>query len=484
MRTSDSRPKQRKANTLLIGLAMALLALSVSVVNAFNLTSIANQEALELDAAWQVLQGSKVEGSDIIALNEQVSKLVVPTRQLLQSTQVSLGLAALCFIVFVWLVLVVKGMLLEQISAQEDQEFSGRAAVVKLTDEISQLAKGDLQVTATLSDTATGSLAEVFNDIAAELRWLVGLLGSSAQLINDSVDGSRRRAEKVTSACAKQSSQIHQSSNFLFSMSATMSELSADASESTLAAQTAVKKAEAAGSALGASLVTLSAIQGEADNTTRLMHRLADNVDAINERVIRVQEVAKQTDLLALNTTIRASAGSRYTSANDAAADLGRLSDEVAQLAEVLGQATRDIGSLTRVISEDASETVHSMEHVAAELVSGVRQTQHANEALAVIQENSRALHERVLFMTDRCVEQSGVVRQLTKNMDQLNQINDQASAEVVYNSSSLDELTELSAELRHCMEKFQLPETRTSIVDVRSSPSAARRAADRAVNS
>jgi len=477
----NNHKKLGQLSAPLICLALVLLALSVSIVSLFNTASVANEHALEFQPTWQSLQNGPIEGSDIVSANGLLSGVLDPAPQLLKASLWSLGLAVLSIIVFSWLVFVVRKTLIEDNSAQSHQVIDEHGAMKQLKDEISPLVNGDLRATATVSDNASGSIAEVFNHAVGDLRWLVSLLGSSAVQLSDSVDRSRHTGQKLSVACAEQSRQIHRSSNYLFSMSATMSGLSADAAESTLAAQTAVDKAEVGGLALSASLKTLSAIRDEADNTTRLMHRLADNVEAIDERVTRVQEVAKQTDLLALNTTIRASAGSRDASANDAAADLGRLSDEVAQLAEVLGRATRDIGSLTRIIGEDASETVQSMEHIVAELITGVDQTQHANDALVVIQDNSKELHERVLAITERCVEQSGIVRQLTENMDQLNQITDQASEGAAHNSSSLDELQELSVELRQRMSEFHLPST--TLNQEMDSPSAARKAANRAVN-
>lgn len=468
MHTLNKRTKQHPLRVPMICLALSLLALIVSIVNLFNAASYANRQTAEFLSSWQGLQSELFSNS---------------LQQLQNSVAWSLGLAGLCLITFCWLVLVARKMINVQTCAHTSEGFSERAALAKLTEEIAPLANGDLRITATVSDTAVGSLAEAFNQIVGELRRLVELLDSSSERINESVDGAFNSAQSINSACAEQSRQIHLSSNFLFSMSAATSDLSADAAESTVAAQTAVHKAEACAQALGACLRTLSAIHDEADNTTRLMHRLADNVAAIDESVTRIQEVAKQTDLLALNTTIRASAGSRQSSTSDAAADLGRLSDEVAQLAEVLGQSTRDIGSLTRIISQNASETGLSMEHITAELESGVSQTQHANYALLVIQDRSRALHERVLGMAERSVEQSGIARQLTENMDQLNQITDEVTQGVVVNTSSLAQLQEISGELRKHKEKFQLPSTHSALSGRQKTTGAARRAADRVVN-
>ena len=482
MLTTDNPPIRRQLGAPLICLVLALLALCVSVVTLFNSASVTNEHTLEFQSSWQTLQDGSIDKSELVAANRQMSGVLSSTRKMQNGAKWSLGLAGLSLIIFGWLIYAVRRPPTDSSVGLSGRELSEHAAVMKLAEEISSLSDGDLRTMATVSDSATGTVAEVFNHAVGELRWLVSLLGSTADQLSESVSSSRHTAETVSFACAEQSRQIHRSSNYLFSISATMSGLSADASESVLAAQTAVDKTEATGVALSASLKTLSAIRDEADNTTRLMHRLADNLEAIDERVVRVQEVAKQTDLLALNTTIRASAGTRHASANDAAADLGRLSDEVAQLADVLGQATRDIGSLTRIISEDASETVQSMEHIAAELVSGMNQTQHANDALFVIQDNSRALHARVLAMTTRCVEQSVILSQLTENMEQLHQITDQASEGVALNSSLSDELQELSTELRQQLEEFQMPDVLSEPKGAQDPPSAARRAANRAV--
>ena len=329
MRIFTKLIKKRGLSVPLICLALSLLALAVTIVSTLNTVSVANAHAVELQSTWQALQDDTIEGSELVAINRLTSSVLTPTLQLQKSVLWILGFAVLCFVMFFWLVYVHRQRLIDQKSAQQGQQSSDYLAIQSLADEISPLSRGDLRANATVTNSGTGAVAETVNQTVSELRALVSLLGSSADQLNDTVDRSRHTAEKVSFACAEQSRQIHRSSNYLFTMSATMSGLSADAAESTLAAQTAVDKAEAGGVALGASLKTLSAIRDQADNTTRLMHRLADNVEAIDERVIRVQEVAKQTDLLALNTTIRASAGLRQASNNDAAAaDLGRLSDE------------------------------------------------------------------------------------------------------------------------------------------------------------
>jgi len=463
-------------------LMLALFALLVSLFGLQRTAGIANERLSELQTAWAAVQDGTVEGSELVAANRMMERVGVPVPVVQNSARWSLGLALLSLALFAWLVIAARRANQAKIEYEDGQERNEQAAILKLLDEMAPLASGDLRVRATVTEAMTGALADAFNYAVSELRWLVGTMGHSAQQVDESIKRSRDAAHVVARACSEQTEQIHRSSNYLLTMSASMAELSADAAESAQAAQAAVDKADSGVEALDGSLRRLSIIRDEADATTRLMHRLADNVRAIDEQVLAVEDIAKRTDLLALNTTIRASAGSRTLSAPDAAADLGRLSDEVAQLAEILGQATRDIGSLTRTISQDAGDTVQSMEHTTAELAAGVEQSQQASVALHAIRSDSQMVRQRVASMAEKTVEHSSIVRQLSENMDSISRITQQTSEGVNANAESLNELQELANELQLSLSDFRLPAKPSPDRKHMNTPSDARRAAERAV--
>lgn len=484
MADTKNNSNSRSLGIAIVCLALSLCALSVSLFGIVTSTTAAQQRALDMHAAWQTLQSESVSGSEAANATNVLSANIIEVPLFQSANLWAAALTALSFLLLVWVAVAARNLFRAKTELQSGIYRSQDSALGRLDTETSPLLSGDLRSSATESTASTAPVAKTFNHAVAELRWLVGTLSSSAEQLAESLDKSRESADTVSSACSEQSRRIHLSSNDLFSMSATMSGLSADAAESSYAAKTAVEKAEAGGVALSASLHRLSAIRDEADSTTRVMHRLAENVSAIDECVSVIQDVAKQTDLLALNTTIRASAGSRAATVNDAAADLGRLSDEVAQLAEVLGQATRDISAITRTITQDASGTVQSMEHIASELVAGVEQTQQASDALDVIQGSSHTLHESVVQMTERCVEQTGIARKITEGMDEINQISDQTIDGLALNAVSLDELQRLAVEMRNAIVGYQLPESQTRKGSKSATLSVARRAAERAVNS
>lgn len=476
--------QKRRLMVPFILLVLALFALIVSLSGLWRTAYVTGDRFDELAVAWQAVQEGAADGSELVAADRLMSRLSAPMPLVESAARWTLGLAAVVLILFLWLVVSARKSMATSSPVTGPEDYQLRAAHAHLTQAVSPLIDGDLTVRADIRNDSTRALAETVNHAVGELRWLVSTLGTTAEQVNRSVHQSRQATSAVAVRCAEQSRQIHLCSNHLLTMSATMAELSADAAESSGLSERAVERAASGVNALSASLDRLSAISNEADNTTHLMHRLAENVGAIDERIIVIQDVARQTDLLALNTTIRASAGTRSATVSDAAADLGRLADEVALLAEVLGQATRDIGSLTRTITQDAADTVGSMEHTRAELAAGLEQTKQASEVLKAIQRQSDELHDKVTRIADKTVEQSTIVHHLSGNMDLINRIAMQIAESIESGGVSFDELQELSRELQQTASGFRLP-VHSRPVEVLAAPdlspvSPARKAADR----
>lgn len=450
--------RERKLSVPFVLLVLSMVALLVSLMGLARTSALASERMADLQVAWEAVQDGSVEGSELVVTDRLMGRLRMPVPAMRNAAYWSLGLAVLSLLLFCWLLASMRRTAREQASSVLTADSHEQAAVLRLMDEIAPLASGDLRVRATVSDSMTGSLADAFNYAISELRWLVGTMGHTSEQIHGAVLRSRESSESVSMACAEQSAETLRSSNYLSTLGGAMAQISSDAAETSATAQATVAQAEQGGEALAISLNRLFSIRNEADVTTRLMHRLVENVAAINERVSVIREVARRTDLLALNTTIRASAGSRASSPRDAASDLGRLSGEVAQLAEVLGQATRDIDTLTSTIAQDASDTVQSMEFTSVELAAGVNQTEKATTSLQAIREDAETLRQRASVMAQRTTEQTALVRTLSENMDLINRITRQTDDAVASNAESLSELEELANELRQSLSDFQLP--------------------------
>lgn len=329
-------------------------------------------------------------------------------------------------------------------------------AILQLLDEMEPLADGDLRVQATVGEAMTGALADAFNYAVTELRWLVGAIKGSAAQVNESVGNTRESANSLAQASAVQAREIHRSSNYLNVMSDTMAQLSAHAAESSRIAVDSVKQAQVGTHAVDASVKGLVNIREQAQMTSRLMERLVESSDAIKKQVNEIQRVAKNTDLLALNTTIRAAAASGGDQTNE----LSQLSAEISHLASTLGLATRDIGNLAGVIQQDAALTLTSVKKTNRELDVGHQKAIQASHSLKAIEAVSDDLQNQINDIASKTLRQAGVVRQLSANMGVINGITRDSAVGLQDAAGDLEDLQLMADALLQSVSGFTLPES------------------------
>ncbi len=329
-------------------------------------------------------------------------------------------------------------------------------AILQLLDEMEPLADGDLRVQATVSEAMTGALADAFNYAVTELRWLVGAIKGSAAQVNESVGKTRESANSLAQASSVQAREIHRSSNYLNVMSDTMAQLSAHAAESSRIAVDSVEQAQQGTQAIDASVKGLVNIREQAHMTSRLMQRLVESSDAIKKHVTDIQRVAKNTDLLALNTTIRAAAAT----GGGETVELSRLSAEITQLASTLRVATRDIAHLAGIIQQDAALTLSSVKKTNGELDAGHQKAVQASQSLKAIEAVSHDLQNQINDIASKTLRQAGVVRQLSSNMGVINGITRDSAVGLQDAASDLEDLQLMANALLTSVAGFALPET------------------------
>jgi len=341
-----------------------------------------------------------------------------------------------------------------RVSATAGRTRSEQGAILKLLDEISPLAQGDLRVRATVSEASTGAVADAFNFAVDELRRLVLAVTESADLVKKSVSETRESAHHLARASSVQSREIHRSSNYLNVMSDTMAQLSAHAVESSGIADLSVQQARAGNVSVKANVDGLLRIREQAEMTSRMMQRLVETSGLINERVSDIQAVAKRTDLLALNTTIR-SAAQASNGRNEGVSQLGY---DVAYLADTLGRASRDIASLSDLIQQDATITLASMAKTVTEVDDNQRTAKQASENLNEIDRVSNQLNSHISDIASKSLRQAGVVKQLSANMGVINNITRDSTLELQNSAKALEALQEMTSELRESVSDFKLP--------------------------
>jgi len=339
-------------------------------------------------------------------------------------------------------------------SAQQQAELTERnqRAIMRLLDELGSLADGDLTVSATVTEDITGAIADSINFAIEALRELVTTVNDSAILVDGAAKQTDTTAQQLAEAYATQSKQIEAASAAIARMAGSIEEVSGDAERSEDVARHSVDVAHKGGDAVRRTIEGMNAIRETIQETSKRIKRLGESSQEIGNIIELINDIADQTNILALNASIQASM------AGEAGRGFAVVADEVQRLAERSANATKQIEVLVRTIQADTNEAVVSMERSTTDVVGGALLAENAGAALEEIEQVSNQIASLVQNISESSREQSKAAAAVTRNTDVLQTINSQTAASTAETTDSIRKLAELAAQLRESVSGFRLP--------------------------
>lgn len=325
-------------------------------------------------------------------------------------------------------------------------------AILRLLDELSSLADGDLTVQATVTEDMTGAIADSINYAVDALRGLVTTINQSAMSLDAATKQTQALAQHLTKASSAQSRQIGQASESVAEMAGSTEEVSGNAERASDVARHSVDIAHKGGDAVRRTIDGMNAIRETIQETSKRIKRLGESSQEIGNIVELINDIAEQTNILALNASIQASM------AGEAGRGFAVVADEVQRLAERAANATKQIEVLVRTIQTDTNEAVVSMERSTADVVGGALLAENAGAALEEIEQVSNQIASLVQNISGSARQQAGSAQAIARNMSVLKEISSQTAESTGATSQQIAKLAELSAELRRSVAGFRLP--------------------------
>ena len=181
---------------------------------------------------------------------------------------------------------------------------------------------------------------------------------------------------------------------------------------------------------------------------------MGESSQEIGDIVSLIDDIADQTNILALNAAIQASM------AGDAGRGFAVVADEVQRLAERSSAATRQIETLVRAIQADTNEAVISMEQTTTEVVRGARLAHDAGVALEEIEGVSQNLADLIQSISNAAQQQTTSAAQISLTMNVIQQITNQTSSGSTATADSIGNLAKMASQLRRSVSGFTLPAT------------------------
>jgi twitching motility protein PilJ len=326
-------------------------------------------------------------------------------------------------------------------------------AIMRLLDELSNLADGDLTVQATVTEDITGAIADSINYAVEALRELVTTINESAIQLDSAAKQTQGVAANMAKASSAQSRQITSASESMADMAASIEEVSGNSERCADVARHSVDVAHKGGDAVRRTIDGMNTIRETIQETSKRIKRLGESSQEIGNIVELINDIAEQTNILALNASIQASM------AGEAGRGFAVVADEVQRLAERAANATKQIEVLVRTIQTDTNEAVVSMERSTTDVVGGALLAENAGAALEEIEQVSNQIASLVQNISASARQQAVASGNISKNMQVVREISSQTAEGSTATSTSIAKLAALSAQLRKSVAGFRLPD-------------------------
>ncbi len=336
------------------------------------------------------------------------------------------------------------------------QNERNQEAILRLLDEITTLAQGDLTVKATVTEDITGAIADSINYAIEALRGLVATINKTAVTLDGSARQALASAGHLAKASVQQSKQVVAASESVAAMASSVEEVSGNAERSSDVARHSVDIAHKGSDAVRRTIDGMNTIRETIQETSKRIKRLGESSQEIGNIVELINDLAEQTNILALNASIQASM------AGEAGRGFAVVADEVQRLAERAAQATKQIEVLVRTIQADTNEAVVSMERSTTDVVGGALLAENAGAALEEIEQVSNQIASLVQNISASAREQSESAQDIARNMHVLREISAQTADNSAATSTSIGKLAQLSGLMRKSVAGFRLPEAAT----------------------
>lgn len=365
-----------------------------------------------------------------------------------------LGLVAAALLLFLGFALLREA---RQRAQQADQQnLRNQAAIRRLLDEMVDLSDGDLTIEATVTEDITGAIADSVNQAVEEMRSLVTTINETSVRVSASAQETRGTALRLEEASDHQRNQIENASETVKSMSEAMAQMAEEAGKSAAIAQESVDIAAAGGGTVRKTIAGMDGIREQIQETAKRIKRLGESSQEIGNIVELIEDIADQTNILALNAAMQAAM------AGESGRGFAVVADEVQRLAERSANATKQIDALVKTIQADTNEAVSSMETSTTGVVNGAKLAEDAGEALQRIEQVSQDIASATEAIAGQLQAQSKEVGSIDGTMSVIQQITSQTSEGTEQTTQSIETLAQMAEQLRQTVARFKLPDDDT----------------------
>ncbi|MEH2413003.1 methyl-accepting chemotaxis protein [Nostoc sp.] len=334
---------------------------------------------------------------------------------------------------------------------ERQQKETLQQQLLELLSDVEGAARGDLTVRADVTPGEIGTVADFFNSIVESLRDIVTQVKKAAIQVNTAIGSNEGAIRDLAEEALTQAAEINRTLDAVDQMTQSMQAVAQSAEKAAFIANHATHTATKSGHAMDLTVQNILSLRETVGETAKKVKRLGESSQQISRVVSLINQIAIQTNLLAINAGIEAAR------AGEEGQGFAVVAEEVGELAVRSAAATQEIEQIVENIQRETSEVVQAMEIGTTQVVEGTQIVEEAKESLSEILDVSRqidSLVQSISSATASQVETSQSVSQLMKDIAAVSKRTSDSSRQV---SESLQQTVEISQQLQETVETFKV---------------------------
>ncbi len=322
----------------------------------------------------------------------------------------------------------------------------------RIFETLAKVAAGDLTARSDI-DTRDemGMLAREVNETGDKLRSIISRLAQTSQHVATSANQLHSPSEQTATGAEQVASQAGSVATAGEEMAATSNEIAQNCHLAAGGARQANEAALAGAAVVEETVAVMNRIAAQVRESARTVESLGSRSDQIGAIIGTIEDIADQTNLLALNAAIEAAR------AGEQGRGFAVVADEVRALAERTTKATREIGTMIKAIQEETRGAVTAMDEGVREVEKGTAEAAKSGDALREILEQINSVTMQVNQIATAAEEQTATTGEISNNMHQITDVVQQTARGAEESASSASQLAGLAEDLQRLVGQFRL---------------------------